>query len=267
MKALFTAVAAFCVATAAFSGTSMTNRVDAKTRAERRAMAQKERLESTGGEILRRDALKGRAIVFNAQKSVSTEFLKTATAHVFKRMHIFNECKDIGDVVDISSVDGLLNKYEAKVGVFVVEDEKLKAPMLIAPESRWAIVNVARIKEGDPKPVFVQARTGKEVVRAILYVCGAANSIYPDSLMKYVGKMNDLDDYPNFNPPMDVMNRMKAYLTDVGITMRPMTTYREACQEGWAPQPTNDIQRAIWSDVHKLPDKPIKIEYKSKKGN
>jgi hypothetical protein len=28
-----------------------------------------------------------------------------------------------------------------------------------------------------------------------------------------------------------------------------MTTYRNAVMEGWAPAPTNDIQRAVWDAV------------------
>ena len=27
-------------------------------------------------------------------------------------------------------------------------------------------------------------------------------------------------------------------------------TYRQACIEGWAPAPTNDVQKAIWEKVH-----------------
>jgi len=41
---------------------------------------------------------------------------------------------------------------------------------------------------------------------------------------------------------------------------------REACQEGWAPAPTNDIQKAIWNEVRQLPAKPIKIEFDPAKG-
>ena len=42
-------------------------------------------------------------------------------------------------------------------------------------------------------------------------------------------------------------------------------TYKSACQEGWAPEPTNDVQRTIWKQVHAVPDKPITIEFDPKK--
>ena len=41
--------------------------------------------------------------------------------------------------------------------------------------------------------------------------------------------------------------------------------YLVAVQEGWAPQPTNDVQKAIWDKVHALPTEPIKIKPEEKK--
>ena len=42
-------------------------------------------------------------------------------------------------------------------------------------------------------------------------------------------------------------------------------THKKACQEGWAPAPTNDVQKAIWEKVHAIPDKPMTIEFDPKK--
>jgi hypothetical protein len=35
----------------------------------------------------------------------------------------------------------------------------------------------------------------------------------------------------------------------MGIKPARMTTYRKACEEGWAPMPTNSVQKAIWDEV------------------
>ena len=43
-------------------------------------------------------------------------------------------------------------------------------------------------------------------------------------------------------------------------------TYKEACEEGWAPAPTNEIQKAIWDKVRATPKNPMKIEFDPKKG-
>ncbi len=46
-----------------------------------------------------------------------------------------------------------------------------------------------------------------------------------------------------------------------GVTQGKHTVYLVACQEGWAPPPTNEYQKAIWDKVHATPSKPIKITY------
>ena len=37
----------------------------------------------------------------------------------------------------------------------------------------------------------------------------------------------------------------------LGIKPARMTTYRKAVEEGWAPAPTNDFQKAIWEEAKK----------------
>ena len=56
-----------------------------------------------------------------------------------------------------------------------------------------------------------------------------------------------------------------AYLRAIGVKPAEKTTYRKACHEGWAPPPTNEVQKAIWEQIHSSPDKPIKIEFDPKK--
>ena len=50
-----------------------------------------------------------------------------------------------------------------------------------------------------------------------------------------------------------------------GIGMISFASYRTACQQGWAPAPTNDAQRTIWQEVHQIPDKPITIKFDPKR--
>ena len=61
------------------------------------------------------------------------------------------------------------------------------------------------------------------------------------------------------------MNRFAPYLKGYGITPKAYSTYKKACEEGWAPQPVNDAQRKIWNQVHAIPDKPLTIEFDPKK--
>ena len=51
--------------------------------------------------------------------------------------------------------------------------------------------------------------------------------------------------------------------TNAVASAQRFATYRRACVEGWAPRPTNDVQRAIWRSVAaervKGPANPIRI--------
>ena len=61
-----------------------------------------------------------------------------------------------------------------------------------------------------------------------------------------------------------VGDRAQAQATQ-GVTVRATTNYKTACREGWAPAPTNDVQKAIWDKVHAMPTEPIKIKPEEKK--
>ena len=157
-------------------------------------------------------------------------------------------------------------KVMGEASLFVIDDENMP-PLLSAPESRWVAVNVAPLAKGaGEKPQFFAARVQKELTRGFAILAGAQNSGYPDALVGCVTKPADLDRFIDCRLPIDVINRFAPYLAGYGITPEVVTTYRKACEEGWAPAPTNEIQRAIWQKVHQTPEKPTKIEYDPKKG-
>jgi hypothetical protein len=66
--------------------------------------------------------------------------------------------------------------------------------------------------------------------------------------------------------PVDMIDFWIRYLSRIGVTQPEFTTYRKACKEGWAPTPTNDVQKAIWDRIHATPKNPMKIEFDPKKG-
>ena len=61
-------------------------------------------------------------------------------------------------------------------------------------------------------------------------------------------------EFPEFTPdegvgPMafeNIYTRGKALHVSAG----GMVSYRQACKEGWAPAPTNDLQRGVWNEFH-----------------
>ena len=209
-----------------------------------------------GGFINDTRTQKGRVVIVNAQDEAKQEWLKHA-AQVF--------ADDVLITVDVETGTFDLRKPELKgeVTVFVVKDETL--PMsLIAPEAKWALVNVAKL--ASDKPAFYEMRTMKEITRVTTLLLGGADSQYPQCVMAVAPTMKDIDNFMDSRLPVDVIDRMKKNMGKLGIGSYSVTTYRAACKAGWAPQPTNDFQRVIWEEYHTKPSEPIHIEFDPKKG-
>ena len=159
---------------------------------------------------------------------------------------------------DIANVE-----KRGNVSIFIIDDKALP-PTLLAPEQLWAVVNVAWIQS--EKRQFTKARLGKQIVRVFSQLCGGASSNYDNPIVSHVAKATDLDDITDFRLPIDLIKRCTKYLQKCGVTQSRKSTYRQACEEGWAPPPTNDVQRAIWEETHAIPKAPMKIEFDPKKG-
>jgi len=78
-------------------------------------------------------------------------------------------------------------------------------------------------------------------------LAGAVASQYPHSLVEGVTRPEDLDRYADAELPFDVLQRFPTYLAGYGIRPYRLITYKAACEMGIAPEPTNDVQRAIWN--------------------
>ncbi len=204
----------------------------------------------TGGKLKVPGSQQGRIVYVNCQKSAPADLIQEHAAFFAK------ELKMQVDVVD-GVFDLAKPNVQGNTSLFIVDDPKL--PMsLVAPESKWAVINIAPLKTD--KEQFFKARVKKELTRVFCYLNGAVASQYPMALTECVSKPEDLDKYMDERLPFDIMQRFATYLAGGGVTPYRLMTYKKACQEGWAPQPTNDIQKAIWDDVHQLPTKPLKIE-------
>ena len=100
-------------------------------------------------------------------------------------------------------------------------------------------------------------------MRAFAAVSGGLGSQYPGNMMG-IAKIEDLDLVEPFLP-MDKLQAIVKHLESRGVTPTIIAHYRQACQQGWAPAPTNEYQKAIWDKVHQLPTAPIKIKPETKK--
>ena len=167
-----------------------------------------------------------------------------------------------------ASADGQAVARAALVGgaagvVAVIESPEAPA-LLVAPEEGWAAVNVAKLAEGDPLPPVFEARLRKELWRAAAWAVGGGNSSFQPCLLRGVTTMKELDAIPLLQPGPEPNNKMIDEAHRRGVQKAFFATYRRACMEGWAPPPTNDIQKAIWeqikADKERGPTNPITIQ-------
>ncbi len=73
----------------------------------------------------------------------------------------------------------------------------------------------------------------------------------------------DLDSLFSERYTFDFVQGMSKHLPNLGIKQFTRTIYKKACEEGWAPAPTNDYQKAVWeqvkADKERGPTSPITI--------
>ena len=219
---------------------------------------------SEGGMVLNPKSFQGKAAIINVQKRVRHREIEA----VAKVLAEASGCNVVAEIANGGAADAaaLKKKSEAGVVVIIVSDEITPA-MLLAPEDNWGVVNVQRLVSDlaseRAKEKFLAGRTRKETIRAFSILCGGGSSQFKGNVMN-ADTLRETD-YMKETIPVDLIAYWQRHLATLGITRKKMASYADACQQGWAPQPTNDVQRTIWNQVHAIPDKPITIEFDSKR--
>lgn len=145
----------------------------------------------------------------------------------------------------------------SKIAIFIVDDASL--PMsLVAVESGWGIINTSTLANN--------TQFSKQLTRVFCLTAGGANSPVKTSPMQTVVKSSDLNQLLTDGFTFDMASSINENLQALGMYPMRKVTYVKACQEGWAPAPTNQYQKAIWDKVRATPKNPMKIEFDPKKG-
>ena len=223
-----------------------------------RAKLQAAIYKRTGGKLKVPGTQQGTLTYVNAQKKAPADWLEQ-NAEVF--------AKNVK--VDIRVKDGVFSfpspKIEGNATLFVIDDESMPS-ILHAPEQKWCMVNVAPLAKGaGEKEAFFAARVQKQLTRGFSLLAGSQDSNYPESLLGCITSPAGLDKHADCRLPVDIMARFAPYLAGYGVRPYVLSTYKKACEEGWAPAPTNDVQKAIWDKVHAMPTAPLKIKPETKK--
>ena len=136
--------------------------------------------------------------------------------------------------------------------------------LLCAPDEGWSVVNVKPLLADNPNEFAFRQRVQKEAMRAMAYALGCGNSSARPCLMSEAETLTQLDALPKtYGPEPTAKTAYTARRR--GAVARKFVSYRIACEEGWAAAPTNDVQKAIWEEVHAMPTEPIKIKPETKK--
>lgn len=153
-------------------------------------------------------------------------------------------------------------------GFCVLLDDNAKCPlkMIAAPDDCYAMVNVAALSSDGVSGEALAVRVTKELWRGLVYGLGGGNNEFPGCLMVPAPGLKELDAIRAKVPCPAPFNQMSATAHRMGIPRVGKVTYRQACREGWAPQPTNDFQKVIWDEVKAKPTKPLTIKYDKKIG-
>lgn len=202
----------------------------------------------SGGLLERKEAVPSKNIVVSNKQSVLGQ-------------------QDISGIVDAVRVVGRLpfrlEGERAGMTIDLVEADDM-GMLAIFPDDFYAKINVkALAKDGAAKDV-VRDRVKKQIVRAGFLLLGSGYSQYP-GLMRPISSVAELDSCPLATPSPDNFVHLYA-ATKVGVKDVRFASYRDACREGWAPEPKDDIQKAIWAEYHAKPTEPMKIEFDPKKG-
>lgn len=210
-----------------------------------------DRIARAGGEVVRPGTFTGKVAIISQQSKLPADDCEA----VAKMLAELTQCNIVAEADE-----------KATIRLYLI-DAPNEPVMLLAPEDHWGKLNLARMVDDLPgeraKEKFFASRARKMIIKSLSLLMGGGSSQFPGNIMNAT-TMRELDQCQE-SVPVDMVDNYTAYLKAIGVKPAEKTTYRKACREGWAPQPTNDVQRTIWNQVHQVPDKPITIEFDPKK--
>ena len=131
--------------------------------------------------------------------------------------------------------------------ILLVEDEQLPT-ILIAPESGYGIINVSALKADNPESDLLKDRVRKELWRSSALAFGGCNSLMVPCILVQARNLKELDAIGTKTPGPEPYRKVLMTLPRFDVRAPRRSLYKLACQEGWAPPPTNEVQAAIWKE-------------------
>lgn len=199
----------------------------------------------TGGHINNYAAQKGVVYFLNAQKRVPAEPLEKRLQSMRDYFHSRFEMKTWDKPITLGNAEETLKASGGNAAVFIVDDSTIPVTILSAPETKWIFLNVAALAADGADSKVVMERTRRELWRTLGFMLGHA-SIAEVCVMKPVTSLKELDELGAEAPSSGPLIFISRYLRNIGVMPYQISTYARALMEGWAPAPTNDIQKAVY---------------------
>ena len=224
------------------------------TREQVHAAMQRSNMRRFGGRIRQPNSERGRIVFVNAQDLVEASVLAKFVEDYRARYRYTMEVTD----KDCKSGKGTI--------VIRIENTDREERIVLAPENFWVSVNVRALAADNPPKAILKNRFEQELKRAFAFVCCGTCGDNAGGICGVVNGLSDIDAIGVKLYTPDVEIRIANNMPFAGLEPYRVCKYSEAVQEGWAPAPTNEFQKAIWDKVHAVPSDPMKIEFDPKKG-
>jgi len=232
--------AAAVAAMVAFCGAGHAQTADAKRAAEK----ERDFMERNGGAV--KLGGKGRVAICdcraNADEADCRSGVKTIR-DMFKPVVIWRR----GTGFSISGAADMVKASGDNAVVFVVDDPSL--PMtLTAAEERWGMINAAKAAADRPDEAKFRRRMGLLFLRQCCRLMGSDATKTPECCLYPVFDLADLDAITENGVAISVFIAISESMERIGLEGVEIVSYRDACELGKAPAPTNDLQRTIWKE-------------------
>lgn len=217
----------------------------------------------TGGRIVKPESGEGKIVFLNAQKTWPAGKVGAFAKDLALFFQVRIEVRE-SNMLDFAGLAKARRDTGAAVALLLI-DQPDHPKSLVDYEDCWGVVNLNSFTtKADEKVMDMRMR--KLIFRAFALACGLADAQSIGSTMWPAADEKAFDElyFPD-RPFPNLMIPILGHLQRLGIKNMTVKTYKEACQEGWAPQPKDQYQKAIWDKTHEIPSKPIKIEYNEKR--
>ena len=219
-----------------------------------------------GGEISLWPKDPGLFLFVNAQSRLPESSLAKPVKSLADEFYIdIRIKKGSGEAFDIRKSSALLKSYGAKGGIWIVDDPFLPVS-LAAIEDGWGVLNVAPLLADAPAADRLERRLYKIVNRIFAEIHGVSDPLMmPACVTKQAVGIAGIDELACIDYSPEADSKISGFLAKLGYKQKKFGTYQDACEEGWAPKPTNAVQKAIWDKVHQLPTSPLTIKRESER--